>query len=75
MARHISRITARGQATIPWQIRESANLRAGDVVAFEFENGCVLMRKIVPGDELIRGLAGTLVEWSSPEDEAAWRDL
>lgn len=76
MARQISKISARGQTTIPRQIRESANLRAGDVVAFEFEYGCVLMGKIVPdNDERPSGLAGTLAEWSSPEDEAAWRDL
>ena len=76
MARHIARTSARGQITIPRQIRESANLRAGDLVAFEFENKCVLIRKIAPDDdELVRNLAGALLEWSSPEDEAAWRDL
>lgn len=60
MARQISKITARGQTTISRQIRESANLRAGDVVAFEFENDCVLIRKIAPGDEIFRGLPDTL---------------
>lgn len=76
MARQSSKFAARGQISIPRQIRESANLRAGDAVAFEFENDRVLIRKIVPDDDgLIRSLADMLVEWSSPEDEAAWRDL
>jgi AbrB family looped-hinge helix DNA binding protein len=58
-ALQISRITLRGQATIPKRIRESANLRAGDSVAFDFENDCILMRKVAPADDgYLGGLAG-----------------
>ena len=71
-----SRITARGQTTIPKAIREEAELHAGDVLAFEIEGDHLKVRKVVPGrDDYLEGLSGTLNEWASPEDERAWRDL
>lgn len=72
----LSRITSRGQTTIPKRIRESFRLEAGDLVSFEVGDDCVLMRKVVSDDDgYLRGLAGTLTEWTSPEDAAAWSDL
>ena len=72
----LSKITSRGQTTIPKQIRESIKLEAGDLVSFEIGNDCVLMRKVAAADDgFLRGLTGTLKEWNSPEDEAAWSDL
>ena len=72
----LSKVTSRGQTTIPKQIRESINLKAGDLVSFEIGNDCVLMRKVTAADDgFLRGLTGTLKEWNSPEDEATWSDL
>ena len=72
----LSRITSRGQTTIPKRIRERANLLAGDVIAFEIEGTHVVLRKIASErDHYLRGLSEGLNEWGSPEDEAAWRDL
>lgn len=72
----LAKITARGQTTIPKRIREVAGLHEGDVIAFEVEGDHLLVRKVAPGqDDYLRGLAGTLGEWNSPEDEVAWRDL
>ena len=72
----LSRITARGQTTIPKRIREAANLREGDVLAFEVEGDHLAVRKVTPSrDEYLHGISEGLGEWTSPEDEAAWRDL
>ena len=74
----LSGITAGGQTTIPKRIREAANLREGDVLAFEIEGDRMTVRKVGPrasGDEYFPGLSQALGEWASPEDEEAWRDL
>lgn len=71
-----AKITARGQTTIPKTVREAANLREGDVIAFEIEGDRVVVHKVVPGrDEYLQGLGEVMGEWLSPEDEVAWRDL
>ena len=71
-----SRITARGQATIPKTIREAAGLYAGDTLVFETDGNQVVVRKAARrrGDHL-QGLSEGLSEWASVEDEEAWRDL
>lgn len=69
-------MTARGQTTIPKSLREAANLREGDVLAFELKGDYLTLRKVAPGRaDYLHGLSRTLDEWASPEDEAAWRDL
>lgn len=72
----LAKITARGQTTIPKSIREAANLREGDVIAFEIEGNHLVVHKVTPGrDAYLQGLSEALSEWASPEDEEAWRDL
>ncbi len=71
-----SKVTARGQTTIPKSIREAAGLYAGDVLAFETDGDRVVVRKVARGhDEHLHGLSRAMSEWASPEDEEAWRDL
>ena len=72
----LSKITARGQTTIPKNIRDAANLGEGDVIAFEIEGDHLVVYKVTPGrDDYPQGLSEILSEWTSPEDEEAWRDL
>ena len=72
----LSKITARGQTTISKKIREAANLREGDMIAFEVEADHLVVHKVTPGrDDYLKGLSEVLSEWVSPEDEEAWRDL
>ena len=71
-----SKVTSRGQTTIPKSIREAAGLYAGDVLAFETDGDRVLVRKVAEGHEdHLQALSETLGEWTSAEDEEAWRDL
>ena len=72
----VSKVTARGQTTIPKSIREAAGLYAGDVLVFETEGDYVVVRKVARGrDDHLTGLAEAMSEWASAEDEEAWRDL
>ncbi len=72
-----SKMTTKKQATIPRDVREILGLRPGDSVAFEVkENATVLIRKANPIDfEFAKALEGTLSEWSSSNNEEAYRDL
>ena len=54
----------------------AANLNAGDTLAFEVQADHLVVRKMpVAQDAYLYGLAHTLDEWNSPQDEDAWRDL
>lgn len=71
-----SKITSKGQVTIPVKVREKLKAKAGDFVAFDLTADGVKIRRVAPFDrEWHAALGGTLDEWSSPEDQEAWRDL
>ena len=71
-----SRITSRGQTTIPKSIREAAGLYAGDTLTFETDGDRVVVRKAAQEhDDHLQALSETLSEWMAAEDEEAWRDL
>ena len=73
----LARVTAKGQATIPKRIREAAHIREGDMLAFDLDsNNRIIIRRIDSTiDSELLALQETLSEWSSPQDEEAWRDL
>jgi antitoxin PrlF len=71
-----SRITSKGQTTIPREVRERLSLRAGDVIVYEVDQEEVRLRKQVTLDmAYLRAVQTTLSEWESPEDAAAFDDL
>ncbi len=71
-----SKLTRKYQATIPEPVRRLLKLSAGDAIAFDVDRAEVRLRKAQPVDlAFARALESTLGEWSSPEDEAAYRDL
>jgi len=76
MAKNISRLTSKYQATVPAVVRENLGLNAGDALQFEITpNGVVLTKATDQDLEFARSLTGTLSEWSSAADEDAYRDL
>jgi antitoxin PrlF len=72
-----SKVTTKGQVTLPKKIRERLHIQAGDTLAYEFQHGAVLVRKLEPFDrEWHEALSATVAgEWNSPEDEETFRDL
>jgi AbrB family looped-hinge helix DNA binding protein len=72
----LSRVSAKGQMTIPKRARIAAHLAAGDVVTVVVEDDRLIIRKLPTGDDAyLRGVQDQLSEWNSAEDEDAWRDL
>ncbi len=72
-----SRLTSKGQATVPALVRKKLHLKPGDTVIFEeSETGLVCLRKAEPLDlEFLSSLEKTLSEWNSENDDRAYRDL
>jgi AbrB family looped-hinge helix DNA binding protein len=71
-----SRITSKGQTTIPCEVRQELSLRPGDVLIYELDEHEVRVRKQAPLDvAYLRPAQTTVNEGDSPEDAAAFDDL
>ena len=73
----ISKITAKGQTTVPREVRTALKSKPGDLIVWEIEpNGRVAVRRIQPLDvEYLLAVQGTLSEWHTAEDEKAYGKL
>ncbi|HSV91539.1 MAG TPA: type II toxin-antitoxin system PrlF family antitoxin [Desulfobacterales bacterium] len=73
----VAKITAKGQTTIPQDVRAALHVGPGDLIAWEVdEHGVATVRRVQPMDiEYLRALEGTLSEWAGAADEEAYRDL
>ena len=73
----IAKITAKGQTTIPQDVRTALHVAPGDSIVWEVDaDGTATVRRVQPMDiEYLRVIEGTLSEWSGSADEAAYRDL
>lgn len=71
-----SKLSSKGQVTIPREIREKVRLEPGHLVAYEVKDGVIILKRVEPFDAAFHeALSKTLDEWNSPEDEEAFRDL
>lgn len=71
-----SRVSSKGQVTIPAEVREKLHLEAGDTVIYDVEDERAVLRRAEPFDIAYHAaLSETLDEWASPDDEEAFRDL
>ncbi len=71
-----SRISEKGQITIPKNIRESLRAHPGDLLEYEVQGNTVLVKKVEAFDAAFHtALADTVNEWNSSEDDQAFRDL
>ena len=73
----ISKITAKGQTTVPQEVRAALQSKPGDLLAWEVDtNGRVAVRRVQPVDvEYLKAVESTMSEWRTAEDEAAYGDL
>jgi len=73
----ISKITAKGQTTVPREVRTALKSGPGDLIAWDIgSDGRVAVRRIQPLDvEYLQAVQGTLSEWHSAEDEKAYGEL
>jgi len=71
-----SRLSSKGQVTIPSEIRAALHLEAGDLVAYEMKDGEAILRRAEPFDVAYHSaVSETLEEWGSVDDDEAFRDL
>ena len=73
---HVSKISAKGQVTIPIEIRKALCIEPGDLVTYEIQGQSVKIKRITPFDAAFHSaVSETLEEWNSPDDEEAFNDL
>lgn len=71
-----STLSNKGQITIPKEIRKALGLRSGDVIACEVHDAIITLKRIKPFDATFHmALSKTLTEWSTPDDNEAFRHL
>ena len=73
----IAKITAKGQTTIPQDVRAALHVGPGDLIAWEVgADGTATVRRVQPIDaDYLRAVEGTLSEWDSAADDEAYRGL
>lgn len=74
---HAAKISIKGQVTVPAKIRRALGVQPGDVLIWDIgAKGQATVRRARPVDlEYLAAVSGTLSEWDTPEDDAAFRDL
>ncbi len=73
----VAKITAKGQTTIPQDIRAAMRVSPGDLIAWEVgADSTATVRRVQPLDiDYLRAVEGTLSEWAGQADEEAYRGL
>ncbi len=71
-----SRLSAKGQVTVPAKVRKHLHLEPGDYVAYEIRDDVAVIRRVEAFDAAFHDALGrTLDEWASDEDEEAFAGL
>ncbi len=71
-----SRLSSKGQVTIPKAVREELGLEPGDLVGYVVGDGGVRLQRVEPFDAAYHAaISEALEEWASPEDDEAFGDL
>ena len=72
----VSKVTAKGQTTIPAEVRAKLGLKPGDTVIYrETKTGIVIRKASVLDAEFLKLQEHALSDWLSPEADEAFRDL
>ena len=76
MNKMLSKITSKGQTTIPVSVRKRLGLKSGDLVEFKVGKSGVTLAKPDRLDAAFLKLAQeAFSDWSNKEDDKAFRDL
>mgnify|MGYP006306485507 CR=1 FL=1 len=65
-----SKITSKGQVTVPRRVREELGIEPGDSIAYEVHEDRAVIRRIPKVDaEWAKSIENTLSEWSDDLDD------
>ena len=65
----MSKISDKGQITVPKIIRETLKIRAGDFIKYDVEENTVKIRKLETKENIwLRSIESTLEEWEGDKD-------
>jgi AbrB family looped-hinge helix DNA binding protein len=72
-----SKVTSKGQVTLPKKIREKLGIHTGDSLVYEIDGNTVRVRKAEPFDTVWhRAISQTVAdEWDSQYDHESFDDL
>lgn len=71
-----SRLSSKGQVTLPKKVRTAIGARPGDTIVYEISDDGIRLRRAEPLDLAFHAaLEHTLDEWTTPADEEAFGDL
>jgi len=73
----ISKITSKGQTTVPQAVRAALKSEPGDLIAGEIDaRGNIGVRRVQAADrKYLKAVEGTLREWHSVDDDKAYGKL
>lgn len=69
-----SKMTSKAQTTIPQAVRMALNLKPGDEIAYQIEDGRVILMR-TEGSALADDPFATFSEWDSEADRNAYANL
>jgi antitoxin PrlF len=76
MPRYAAKLSTKGQVTVPKAVRQALGASKGDTLVYDVKGKIVTVERSEPFDALFHAaLSRTLEEWTSPEDDVAFRDL
>ena len=71
-----SKLSSKGQITLPREVRRALDAQASDRIAYEVEGNVVRLMRLEHFDAAFHAaLSSTLDEWATEADEEAFRDL
>lgn len=66
----MSKLSSKGQTTIPQEVRDQLKVRPGDLLQYSWESGQLVVRKFSVEEALyMTGLQAQLSEWSGSVDD------
>jgi AbrB family looped-hinge helix DNA binding protein len=65
-----SRISSKGQTTLPKEIRDALSIDTGDLIQYEVDGNIIKIRRIDAEENIwLKSVESTLEEWHGSEDD------
>lgn len=65
-----SKISEKGQTTIPKEIRDALGIHSGDLIQYEVEGNVIKLRKLDAEENIwLKSIETTLEEWHGSDDD------